>query len=376
LDGGQARKQLKALEMFEEAERQITACNACRYCEGFCPVFPAMERRTLFLKRDLVYLANLCHDCKACYYACPYTPPNELAINIPAILSEVRLSSYKEYTSPRNLAAAFEKSGRSMAGVALFSIALMVAIALALGNPGRLFVPHLESGSFYSIFPYMGILAVGLAVGFYVLANYLRGILRFFSDVRGSTIAPIIFGAILRSAADALGHRAFRGGGAGCNHEETSGSLRFLTLHGFVIYGFLLAVASTILAAMYQDLLGVMPPYPFTNPAVASGVAGGVLMVIGTTTLAVLKSSSEKTPTFRRMMNLDMAFLLILDLTSISGLATLIYRASSIMGLLFVIHMGLVLALFVTAPYGKFIHFVYRYAALLVNRAEELARPA
>ena len=25
-----------------EVQRQMTICNACRYCEGFCAVFPAM----------------------------------------------------------------------------------------------------------------------------------------------------------------------------------------------------------------------------------------------------------------------------------------------------------------------------------------------
>ena len=32
----------------EETARIMQICNACRYCEGFCAVFPAMERRRLF----------------------------------------------------------------------------------------------------------------------------------------------------------------------------------------------------------------------------------------------------------------------------------------------------------------------------------------
>ena len=27
----------------DEARRSMEICNACRYCEGYCPVFPAME---------------------------------------------------------------------------------------------------------------------------------------------------------------------------------------------------------------------------------------------------------------------------------------------------------------------------------------------
>ena len=30
---------------FAEADRQLTICNACRYCEGYCAVFPALERQ-------------------------------------------------------------------------------------------------------------------------------------------------------------------------------------------------------------------------------------------------------------------------------------------------------------------------------------------
>ena len=54
-------------------------CNACRYCEGFCAVFPAMTRRLEFGRADVHYLANLCHNCGACLHACQYAPPHEFA---------------------------------------------------------------------------------------------------------------------------------------------------------------------------------------------------------------------------------------------------------------------------------------------------------
>ena len=49
-----------------EARRQLHICNACRYCEGFCAVFPAMTRRLSFDSADVHYLANLCYNCGAC----------------------------------------------------------------------------------------------------------------------------------------------------------------------------------------------------------------------------------------------------------------------------------------------------------------------
>ena len=52
-----------------EVSRQMQICNACRYCEGFCAVFPAMTRRLEFGQADIHYLANLCHNCGACLHA-------------------------------------------------------------------------------------------------------------------------------------------------------------------------------------------------------------------------------------------------------------------------------------------------------------------
>ena len=41
-----------------EAERLMTVCNSCRYCEGLCAVFPAMEMRRAFSAGDLTYLSS------------------------------------------------------------------------------------------------------------------------------------------------------------------------------------------------------------------------------------------------------------------------------------------------------------------------------
>ena len=84
-----------------EAERQFTLCNACRYCEGLCSVFPAMEFRSAFVTGDINYLANLCHDCRACADACPFSPPHEMAIDIPVLMSSIRARSFAQNARPR-----------------------------------------------------------------------------------------------------------------------------------------------------------------------------------------------------------------------------------------------------------------------------------
>ena len=99
---------MSELDLFQEASRQLIICNACRYCEGYCPVFRAIEIRRDFKQSDVFYLSNLCHDCRACYYACMYTPPHEFAINIPKILAEARIETYRRWSWPGFLARAFK----------------------------------------------------------------------------------------------------------------------------------------------------------------------------------------------------------------------------------------------------------------------------
>src|SRR5687768_18088166 len=114
-------------------EHVMTVCNACRYCEQYCPVFPAMENRLTFATADLVYLANLCHNCGECLYACQFAPPHEYGINVPQALAAIRLQSYEDYCWPATLGAAFR---RSSVVTALVLAAGLIAVML-LAKIGR-----------------------------------------------------------------------------------------------------------------------------------------------------------------------------------------------------------------------------------------------
>ena len=94
----------------EEAARQMSVCNACRYCEGLCAVFPAMELRRTFGGGDVDYLSNLCHNCGACYYDCQYAPPHEFGINVPVAMAELRDETYARYAWPRATAVFFDRN--------------------------------------------------------------------------------------------------------------------------------------------------------------------------------------------------------------------------------------------------------------------------
>src|SRR5690606_2527762 len=119
--------------LIEDAQRVLRVCNACRYCEGFCAMFPAMARRLEFTENDIHYLGNLCHNCGSCLYACQFSPPHEFQVNVPRLMARVRGETYRRYAWPGFLGKLYENNGVAVSLISAFSIALLFWIAGALG---------------------------------------------------------------------------------------------------------------------------------------------------------------------------------------------------------------------------------------------------
>src|ERR671936_88086 len=146
--------QVAAQSFLDNAIWQAEVCNACRYCEGFCAVFPALERRRGFALTDLQYLANLCFDCRACFYACMYAPPHEFGVNFPKMLSQVRRESYEHYAMPAIAQRLFKHQWWFALTMTVLSCAFLVALIAMSGDVGRMFDVHVGDGSFYRVLPY------------------------------------------------------------------------------------------------------------------------------------------------------------------------------------------------------------------------------
>jgi citrate/tricarballylate utilization protein len=133
----------------------------------------------------------------------------------------------------------------------------------------------------------------------------------------------------------------------------------------------MLCLASTTVAFFYDHILHIPAPYPFWSWPVVLGTVGGVALLVGTSGMLYLKRRMDRKPAAPETFGMDVAFTSLLLLTSLSGLLLLCLRATPMMGTMLAIHLGFVVGLFVTMPYGKFIHAVYRYAALLKNAMEQ-----
>ena len=351
--------------LVDDGARQMTICNACRYCEGYCAVFPAMEQRRIFTKADLTYLANLCFDCRDCYYACQYAPPHEFGVNIPKLMSELRTDTYREYTWPTIFSGLFKYNALAAGVITAASMIIILGLVLAYQGSAVLFGVHLGEGAFYRVVPFIAMTVPPSLVALYGLAVFTIGALRFWRETQGSVVELVDFSALWRATKDAFGLAYMKGGGAGCTYPDENFSLSRMWFHHLVFFGFMLDLAATTIAAFYDHFLGWQAPYPYFSLPVVFGTVGGLMLVVGTIGLLYLKWQSDRDPAHANMFSMDVAFLVLLFLTSFTGLLLLGFRETTAMGVLLVVHLGVVAGLFLTLPYGKFAHVVYRYAALV-----------
>jgi len=359
------------VDALNEAERVMVFCNACRYCEGFCAVFPAMELRRTFCEQDLNYLANLCHNCRDCFYACQYAPPHEFALNIPKALAELRMNTYLKFCWPPFLAGVFRRNGLVVSLTTAISVMIIFLLTLFLRGPAKVFSTYIGENAFYNVIPYAGIVLPVLVLGCLILTSLLIGVYNFWRETGGKLSQLGNLRANKTAMGDALRLKYLEGGGYGCNYPSDRFSMVRRWLHHFVFYGFMLCFASTTVAAIYQHFVHWSAPYPFLSWPVILGTAGGVALSIGTGGLLYLKFRMDSIPASSQALGMDVSFLVLLFLTSLTGFMLMVFRETSAMGTLLAIHLGFAAGLFITMPYGKFIHTIYLYAALIKNAIEQ-----
>ncbi|MGO4394934.1 tricarballylate utilization 4Fe-4S protein TcuB [Variovorax sp. M-6] len=353
-----------------EVGRQMQICNACRYCEGFCAVFPAMTRRLEFGRADIHYLANLCHNCGACLHACQYAPPHEFAVNVPRAMAEVRGQTYADYAWPPALGRLYQRNGLTLSLALAAALALFLVLAVA--STGSLWGGRLE-GNFYRLFPHNLLVGLFAPVFLFVVFALGKGVSRFWREITPATGGAPLHAPAAAEAADAVLRLKYLDGGhgEGCHVEDDAYTLSRRRFHHLTFYGFLLCFAATSVATLYHYLLGWQAPYELPSLPKLLGVAGGLSLMIGTAGLWRLNRRRHPLHGDPAQKPMDLGFIALLFLTSASGLALWLGRGTPALALLLCLHLGAVMALFATLPYGKFAHGIFRTAALLRHAVEK-----
>jgi len=345
-------------------------CNACRYCEGYCGVFPAMMRRTTFPDADLVYLANLCHGCRGCYYACQYAPPHEFEVNLPKTFSELSVQGYRDFAWPKSIAGAFHRNGVKLSLTTAAILTLVMLLTFLMQDTSVLVTAHRGEGAFYKIIPHWFMVLPAMAIFVFSLVSLGFGFYGFWRTIGGTSAQLLDSRKLWGATADAANLRYLAGGGDGCNYPDEHFSHARRWYHHAMMYGFLACFAATCVATVYHFVFDWEAPYPLMSWPVLLGTMGGIGLVVGTGGLLWLKTQSDPEPNSRTTTAMDVAFLILLLLTSLSGLALLALRGTPAMGALLAIHFSIVLALFLALPYSKFVHSVYRFGALIKYASE------
>ena len=348
----------------QEVARQLQICNGCRYCEGFCAVFPAMTRRLEFGKADIHYLANLCHNCGACLHACQYAPPHEFAINVPKSMATVRGQTYSDYAWPKALGSLYKRNGLTVSMALALSLSLF--LMLALQSNGTLWGGPVQNG-FYAIFPHNLMVSMFAPIFLWSVLALALGVTKFWRKVTPATSgAPLSSPAAAEAAHNALRLTYLDGGhGDGCNNEDDAFTLVRKRMHHLTFYGFMLCFAATSVATVYHYALGWPAPYDFISLPKILGTVGGLSLALGTLGLWRLNLARDPQHGDVQQRPMDRGFIALLFFISITGLALMLSKNTPAMPVLLAVHLGMVMALFLTLPYGKFAHGIFRTAALL-----------
>jgi len=222
-----------------------------------------------------------------------------------------------------------------------------------------------NAGAFYAVLSHRTMAWTFGIVFFFVVVALAAGLVRFWRDTGekfGDFFSPE---PLTHSVVDALRLRYLAGGGEGCTYPDETPSHARRWFHHLTFYGFMLCFAATCVATIYHYGFRWKAPYALSSLPVLLGTAGGIGLLIGPAGLLWLKATRDRALSGAKQTGMDVGFLALLLLSSISGLLLLALRESSAMGVLLGIHLAIIMALFVTLPYGKFVHALYRLAALV-----------
>ncbi|MCA0962374.1 tricarballylate utilization 4Fe-4S protein TcuB [Salipiger bermudensis] len=345
-------------DLLQEARRQAEVCNACRYCEGYCSVFPALHAERAFSDGDLTQLANLCHNCRGCYYACQYTAPHEFDLNLPQALADVRQDSWEELAFPKAAGKAFQKNGLMIALATVTGFALLFWAAKALASQG--------GEGFYAVLSHNAMVAIFLPAFLFPLLSIAISLRRYWRRVGAK---PLKLAHLVQAVRQAASMKNLKGGhGDGCNFEdEDRFSHARRAVHQAVMYGFLLCFASTSVATVMHYALNMPAPYPLLSLPKLLGLSGGLLLVAGCFEMVRLKLRSERTLGASGAFGGEIAFVGLLGFVGLSGLVLYALGQTPAMPALLAIHLGAVLGFFLLMPFTKMAHGFYRLAALAVD---------
>ncbi len=335
----------------------LKKCFQCATCSVACTLSPEdspFPRKQMILAqwglKDKL-LADpalwLCHNCGDCTTLCPRgaKPGN--------VLGALRNQAIQHFAAPSCLS---RMATSPKAWPLLFVPGIVVFGALALWGPKEITEPR----EFANIFPLHVLEPIFFAVSGLVLLAFAMGLFKFIKGLRSSGADGSILAGIIPAAVEIMTHKRFKE----CGKEKNRFWGHLLTLWGFAglaLMGTVVGIG-TMAGFMHTPLAWTNPWKIFANVCAAVVLVGGLILLVD----RLADSEKRKATTY-----FDWSFLLILVGIVSTGIAAELLRTGQLvtaMYTVYFVHLVLIFALFLFAPYTKFAHMAYRTVAMAATR--------
>jgi quinone-modifying oxidoreductase subunit QmoC len=355
-------------ELLRRGGGDAARCFQCATCSSVCDLASA---ETAFPRRQMLWaqwgLADrlaadpaiwLCHQCNDCTARCPRdAAPGDAMQAIRALVIE-RLGA------PRFLARLVGRARVTWpillgAPILFWALYIQAVKGFVVPRTPLVFGDLVPTWMIYSVFLPAAAFAFGAAA---VGARRCWTAWGEAAERRGT-----LLGGLAAVAVDILVHRRF----ARC---ETARPRR--SGHLFLVWGFLGALLTTTLLGVAMDVFGVKTPLPQDNPIKLLGNLSAVLLVVG---LALLVANRTRGDAAGRTRAFDSFFLTLVAMVVLSGVGAELgrmYLPPPAALAFYVVHLGTILSLFLTFPFSKFAHALYRTLAMAHERLSSERRPS
>ncbi|MGE5344777.1 MAG: quinone-interacting membrane-bound oxidoreductase complex subunit QmoC [Acidithiobacillales bacterium] len=355
-------------ELARRGGATASRCYQCATCSAVCELArddaPFPRRQMLLAQWGLeAQIAAdpavwLCHQCNDCTQRCPRDArPGD-------VLQAVRALSVEKLAVPKALGRFVGRAATTWP--LLLAIPILFWLALLAGT-GHLTLPA-EFHAYEQVVPHALIYGVFFPVAAWVvLASWVSG-KRFWALLgSGEKRSGSFLGSLMGVLGEISTHKRFKSCGAGRSRFPS---------HLLLFWGFVGAAVTSGLLIVGIYIQKLPMPLALSHPYKILGNLSAVLLVVGGGWL-VASRLGNRTATGNSTA-FDTYFLTVVALVIVTGVLAEVARLAlppEFAVAVYITHLGVVLNLFITFPYSKFAHLLYRSLAMVHQRMVEAAEP-
>ncbi|MFC1980749.1 quinone-interacting membrane-bound oxidoreductase complex subunit QmoC [Chloroflexota bacterium] len=354
-------------ELIDDGGESLKNCFQCGTCSVVCSLSPAEKP---FPRKEMIWAqwglkdrllkdpdVWLCHQCTDCSTNCPRgAKPGD-------VLAAIRNYTIGYFSRPRFLAKALSAPGYLPALLAIPALLLFAFfwVAAGLTFPIGTISPEAMFSNSYT-YVAMGILFL------FVLIVAGSGTYRFWKSLSGfgTNPAPTAGGGgnwlktLVSLLVETLKHSKF----GKCEENKAS---RYT--HLAIFYGAILLLIATALSAIFHHFLEIYSPHPLTSPVKIAGNLGALLLLVGC--IFVIFRRFSASDNVGKTAYPDWFLIWVLFFTTLTGIATEVIRLAELAAAtywLYLVHLWLMFVFFISLPFSKAAHMIYRTVALAYAR--------